>query len=256
MIHQTSFLNSDVFWRMIQNYTQHQPNLQIVDQVARWMGSWLGPKLNKSWNDRRWTYFDIVTLKWWNLNQKLCVQNWFKIPVSWEVDRVQSWNSCRLIKLKLLMNQSFPVINISARFFGCRQQRIVEILTPSLMENSWNLTEEYWWTFCRYWTIEKTGNGRGRQQSNYHQLKRVCRERNLLFEDPDFPASSRSLFTHKKPHLAPMTWQRPHVRSSWLRSIQDRSFNLYFRISIWDDGYCLLMWYPLIHEWIKLLRFI
>jgi len=65
-------------------------------------------------------------------------------------------------------------------------------------------------TLSRYWTIEKTGNGRGRQQSNYHQLKRVCRERNLLFEDPDFPACSRSLFTHKKPHLAPLTWQRPH----------------------------------------------
>ena len=64
----------------------------------------------------------------------------------------------------------------------------------------------------RYWTIEKAGHQRGRQQSNYHQLKRACRDRGLLFEDPDFPASARSLYASKKPPVGPITWLRPHVR--------------------------------------------
>ena len=106
-----------------------------------------------------------------------------------------------------------------------------------VMNNSWNLTEGYWWMYRRYWTIEKTGNGRGRQQSNYHQLKRVCRERNLLFEDPDFPACSRSLFTHKKPHLAPLTWQRPHVRPFKIPQDSLTFINIYQHLSTFINIY-------------------
>ncbi len=80
----------------------------------------------------------------------------------------------------------------------------------------------------RYWTNEKSpANGRGagaaaggtsvggarHHPSNYHQLKRICRDRGLLFDDPDFPTTARSLYTHKKPANlgGPITWLRPHV---------------------------------------------
>lgn len=83
----------------------------------------------------------------------------------------------------------------------------------------------------RYWTNEKTTKDQGRGglasggaggtsvggarhlPSNYHQLKRVCRDRGLLFDDPDFPTTARSLYTNKKPANlgGPITWLRPHV---------------------------------------------
>ncbi len=84
--------------------------------------------------------------------------------------------------------------------------------------------------FClfRYWTNEKTTKDQGRGglasgatsvggarhlPSNYHQLKRVCRDRGLLFDDPEFPTTARSLYTNKKPTNlgGPITWLRPHV---------------------------------------------
>ena len=49
---------------------------------------------------------------------------------------------------------------------------------------------------------------------NYHQLKRACRERGVLFEDLDFPPTPRSLYANKKPSsspIVPITWLRPHV---------------------------------------------
>lgn len=79
-------------------------------------------------------------------------------------------------------------------------------------------------SFLRYWTGDKTtANGRSAHAagkplvqhhapSNYHQLRRACRERGILYDDPDFPATARSLYAHKKPSLGgPITWLRPHV---------------------------------------------
>lgn len=58
----------------------------------------------------------------------------------------------------------------------------------------------------RYCTTE-----RQRHQTSYQALRRSCRERGVLFEDPDFPAGPKALFIHKKPHLHPIIWMRPHV---------------------------------------------
>lgn len=46
--------------------------------------------------------------------------------------------------------------------------------------------------------------------NNYQAIKRSCRERGVLFEDPSFPANNRSLSIHKKPPLQPIIWVRPH----------------------------------------------
>ena len=105
----------------------------------------------------------------------------------------------------------------------------------------------YFFFSIRYWTMDKTPSGRpssshqhsqshkqGQTSSssqhqrhrsssstssagviNYHHLKRVCRERGVLFDDLDFPASARSLYANsKKPStspIGPITWLRPHV---------------------------------------------
>ena len=86
----------------------------------------------------------------------------------------------------------------------------------------------FFFLLFRYWTNEKTTKDQGRGglasgatsvggarhlPSNYHQLKRVCRDRGLLFDDPEFPTTARSLYTNKKPANlgGPITWLRPHV---------------------------------------------
>nr|CAD7592763.1 unnamed protein product [Timema genevievae] len=57
----------------------------------------------------------------------------------------------------------------------------------------------------RYWTTERPRAG----TSNYQAVRRACRERGLLFEDPDFPPGPRALYHHKKPPLHPIVWMRP-----------------------------------------------
>ncbi|XP_030759700.1 calpain-9-like isoform X2 [Sitophilus oryzae] len=60
-------------------------------------------------------------------------------------------------------------------------------------------------TISRYCTTEKR-----RPPSSYAAIKRSCRERGMLYEDPEFPAGSKSLYHHKKPSLTPIVWMRPH----------------------------------------------
>lgn len=59
----------------------------------------------------------------------------------------------------------------------------------------------------RYCTTERP---RG-VQPNYLAVRRSCRERGTLFEDPDFPVGTKALYHHKKPALHPIVWMRPHV---------------------------------------------
>ncbi|XP_014247498.1 calpain-9-like isoform X2 [Cimex lectularius] len=61
-------------------------------------------------------------------------------------------------------------------------------------------------TLSRLWTVERPrGNG-----STYQAVRRACRERGCLYEDNEFPPLPRSLYRHKKPHLHPIIWMRPH----------------------------------------------
>lgn len=60
--------------------------------------------------------------------------------------------------------------------------------------------------FRGYWTVE-----RPRQQPNYHAVRRSCRERGALFEDPDFAAGPKCLYKNKRPAVQPIVWMRPHV---------------------------------------------
>ncbi|XP_063243850.1 calpain-1 catalytic subunit-like [Bacillus rossius redtenbacheri] len=60
-------------------------------------------------------------------------------------------------------------------------------------------------TLSRYWTTERPRSG----HSSYQALRRACRERGVLFEDPEFPAGPRALYRHKKPGLQPVVWMRP-----------------------------------------------
>jgi hypothetical protein len=48
-------------------------------------------------------------------------------------------------------------------------------------------------------------------QSHYHAVRRMCRERGVLFEDREFPPGPRVLFHHKKPPVHPIVWMRPGV---------------------------------------------
>ncbi|XP_031353644.1 nuclear fragile X mental retardation-interacting protein 2-like [Photinus pyralis] len=61
-------------------------------------------------------------------------------------------------------------------------------------------------TLSRYCTSERPTS-----QISYNGIKRSCRERGVLFEDPDFPASPRSLYQQKKPPFNSIVWMRPHV---------------------------------------------
>ncbi|CAL4122952.1 unnamed protein product, partial [Meganyctiphanes norvegica] len=63
----------------------------------------------------------------------------------------------------------------------------------------------------RYWTIDRSlARKRERSGGSYSQIKRGLRERGQLFEDTEFPATTRALYHHKKPHLNPIVWMRPH----------------------------------------------
>ncbi|ENN74878.1 hypothetical protein YQE_08543, partial [Dendroctonus ponderosae] len=53
---------------------------------------------------------------------------------------------------------------------------------------------------------------RRKTPSSYIAIKRSCREKGILYEDPDFPAAAKSLYHHKKPNLSPIVWMRPHKR--------------------------------------------
>ncbi|KAK3924538.1 Calpain-1 catalytic subunit [Frankliniella fusca] len=59
---------------------------------------------------------------------------------------------------------------------------------------------------CRYWTTERPRA----TLSDYEAIRRSCRERGRLFEDPEFPPGNRALYHHKKPPLQPIVWMRPH----------------------------------------------
>ncbi|KAI5754596.1 hypothetical protein M8J77_009837 [Diaphorina citri] len=60
-------------------------------------------------------------------------------------------------------------------------------------------------TLSRYWTVE-----RPRQTANYHAIKRACREKGILYEDPDFPPGPKLLFRNKKAPVQSLVWMRPH----------------------------------------------
>nr|XP_022900418.1 calpain-9-like isoform X1 [Onthophagus taurus] len=76
-------------------------------------------------------------------------------------------------------------------------------------------------TLSRYCTVE-----RQRNQVNIQAVKRACREKGTLYEDVDFPATTRSLFHHKKPHQHPIVWMRPHEMCQRPRFIGDNSGDL------------------------------
>ncbi|KAK4873941.1 hypothetical protein RN001_013301, partial [Aquatica leii] len=76
-------------------------------------------------------------------------------------------------------------------------------------------------TLSRYCTTE-----RPRSQSSYQGIKRNCRERGILYEDPDFPASPRSLYHHKKPPLNPIVWMRPHEMCQRPRFINENTADI------------------------------
>ena len=67
-------------------------------------------------------------------------------------------------------------------------------------------------SILRYWTMDRSLQRR-LQKTNYQHIKRLCRDRGQLFEDPDFPPNNRSIYRNKKPPLHPIVWLRPHVSS-------------------------------------------
>ncbi|GFO09471.1 calpain-5 [Plakobranchus ocellatus] len=46
---------------------------------------------------------------------------------------------------------------------------------------------------------------------SYAKIKKDCLSKGILFEDPEFPASSKSLYFSKV--VNDVTWMRPRVRS-------------------------------------------
>lgn len=69
----------------------------------------------------------------------------------------------------------------------------------------------------RYWTTERPRA----TLSDYEAIRRTCRERGRLFEDPEFPPGSRALYRHKKPPLQPIVWMRPHEMCQRPRFLAD-----------------------------------
>ncbi|XP_037084244.1 LOW QUALITY PROTEIN: calpain-1 catalytic subunit-like [Pollicipes pollicipes] len=77
-------------------------------------------------------------------------------------------------------------------------------------------------TISRYWTIDRTISKSGSAaKGTYQHIRRSCRERGLLFEDPDFPASGQAL--GKKPPPHGVVWLRPHEIVDRPRFISDSS---------------------------------
>uniref|UniRef100_A0A1Y1KIH2 Calpain catalytic domain-containing protein n=3 Tax=Photinus pyralis TaxID=7054 RepID=A0A1Y1KIH2_PHOPY len=73
-------------------------------------------------------------------------------------------------------------------------------------------------TLSRYCTSERPTS-----QISYNGIKRSCRERGVLFEDPDFPASPRSLYQQKKPPFNSIVWMRPHEMCQRPRFLNDNA---------------------------------
>ncbi|XP_023330872.1 calpain-9 [Eurytemora carolleeae] len=64
-------------------------------------------------------------------------------------------------------------------------------------------------TLSRYWTMDRSLQ-RKLGKTNFQHIKRLCRDRGQLFEDQDFPPTNKAIYSHKKPHLHPIVWMRPH----------------------------------------------
>ena len=47
---------------------------------------------------------------------------------------------------------------------------------------------------------------------SYEEIKALCLERKVLWEDPDFPATQTSVFYHQTPPFS-FEWKRPTVRN-------------------------------------------
>ena len=84
--------------------------------------------------------------------------------------------------------------------YACKRVQIVKITTYRCISFS----------ILRYWTMDRSLQRR-LQKTNYQHIKRLCRDRGQLFEDPDFPPNNRSIYRNKKPALHPIVWLRPHV---------------------------------------------
>lgn len=77
------------------------------------------------------------------------------------------------------------------------------------------INEKVLMIFFRYWTMDRSLQRR-LQKTNYQHIKRLCRDRGTLFEDPDFPPVNKSIYSSKKPPLHPIVWLRPHVSYDFL----------------------------------------
>ncbi|XP_056640936.1 calpain-9-like isoform X2 [Diorhabda sublineata] len=73
-------------------------------------------------------------------------------------------------------------------------------------------------TLSRYCTSDRRRNA-----SNYHAIRRMCRERGCLYEDPDFSAGPKALYHNKKPPINPIVWMRPHEICQRPRFINDNN---------------------------------
>ncbi|XP_047736943.1 calpain-9 isoform X2 [Hyalella azteca] len=71
--------------------------------------------------------------------------------------------------------------------------------------------DEKFSTLSRYWSIERSGgSGATASGGSYGRVRQNLRERGQLFQDPDFPASPRSLSPKTKPNQPTIVWLRPH----------------------------------------------
>ncbi|XP_018324293.1 calpain-9 isoform X2 [Agrilus planipennis] len=77
-------------------------------------------------------------------------------------------------------------------------------------------------TLSRYCTTERNQ----RNRSNYQAVRRSCRERGTLYEDPDFPTGVKALYHHKKPSLQPIIWMRPHEMCTRPRFMSENNGDL------------------------------
>ena len=89
----------------------------------------------------------------------------------------------------------------------------MEFTLFSIYEVGFFFTQTLLLLFFRYWTMDRSLQRR-LQKTNYQHIKRLCRDRGQLFEDPDFTPTNRSIYRNKKPALHPIVWLRPHVSDS------------------------------------------
>ncbi|XP_046990886.1 calpain-9-like [Schistocerca americana] len=75
-------------------------------------------------------------------------------------------------------------------------------------------------TLSRYWTAERPRAGSAGSHS-YAAARRACRERGVLFEDADFPATARSISPSKKTAPHPIVWLRPTEMCQRPRFVSD-----------------------------------